>query len=319
MVSVIIPNYNGKHFLKACIDSLVEQTYKDIEIIVVDNDSSDGSASYLKEAYPEVRIIQLNSNTGFSYAVNIGIQKSCGKYVFLLNNDTEVDERCVELLVESISCSESIFSVNSKMIQYNNRELLDEAGDEYNALGCAFKRGKNRKVESKTKSGRVFTTCAGASLYRKSIFNKIGYFDDEFFAYLEDVDMGYRANIYGYQNIYNPHAIVYHIISGTTGNKKTEFKTKLSARNNVYVIYKNMPLLQIILNLPFLIIGTIIKAIFFAKHRFGKVFIVETLNAIKSIDKVNKVPFKIKHLHNYFYIQLRLWWNCIYFVYNRFR
>lgn len=319
MVSVVIPNYNGIDFLKTCIESLRKQTYKNMEIIVVDNASSDDSVKYLHDKYPEVKVIQLQYNTGFSYAVNIGIKQALGEYVFLLNNDTEVDNRCVEFLVESINKVENIFSVNSKMIQYNDRELLDDAGDEYNAFGWAFKRGYNRKLESKIKSTRVFTTCAGASLYRKSIFEKIGYFDEEFFAYLEDVDIGYRANIYGYQNIYNPDAIVYHIISGTTGNKKTEFKTKLSARNNVYVIYKNMPLLQIILNLPFLVIGTVVKAMFFGKYRFGRVYVKETIKAIMNIDKVKKISFNLKHLRYYLYIQIRLWWNCIYFVYNRIK
>ncbi len=319
MVSIIIPNYNGKHFLKNCIESLKKQTYKDIEIIVIDNHSSDGSVQCIDECYPEVEVIELDTNTGFSNAVNVGIKNALGEFVFLLNNDTQVDERCIEYLVESINSSEDIFAVNSKMIQYYNRELIDDAGDEYNAFGWAFKRGYNRKVASKTKPARVLTTCAGASLYRRSVFDEIGYFDNEFFAYLEDVDIGYRANLLGNKNIYNPNALVYHIISGTTGNKKTEFKTKLSARNNIYVIYKNMPFLQILINLPFLLLGTIIKAMFFSRHGFGRVYIKETLAAIKNISKVSKVPFKIKNLHNYIWIQVRLWWNCVYFIYNRIK
>lgn len=107
MVSIIIPNYNGKHFFKNCIDSLYRQIYKDIEIIVVDNDSSDGSVEYLKEYYPKVKVIELDYNTGFSYAVIFGINRDLGEYVFLLNN-TEVDEKCIELLLQSISFSEDI-------------------------------------------------------------------------------------------------------------------------------------------------------------------------------------------------------------------
>lgn len=318
MVSVIIPNYNGKHFLEKCINSIYRQTCKDIEVIIVDNNSFDDSVQYLKDYYPEVKIFELESNTGFSHAVNTGINYATGEFVFLLNNDTEVDEYCVEKLVESINSSEDIFSVNSKMIQYNSRGLIDDAGDEYNAFGWAFKRREN-KNESENQKQRVFTACAGAALYRKSIFNVIGYFDDEFFAYYEDVDIGYRANIYGYKNYFEPNAVVYHIGSGTLGKKKTEFKTKLSARNNIYVIFKNMPLLQILLNLPLLLIGTLIKAIFFSKHGFGKVYLIETFKAIKNIDKVTKVPLKFKHIGNYVYIQFRLWWNCFYFVYNRIK
>lgn len=218
---------NGKKYLKKCLKSLKSQTYKDYEIIVIDNNSSDDSVIYLKEHYPEVRVIELDRNTGFAYAVNTGIKHSLGDFIFLLNNDTETEEKCIELLVESINRSNNIFSVNSKMIQFNDRNLIDDAGDEYNAFGWAFKRGYNNSIDSKEEPARVFTTCAGASLYRRSVFDEIGYFDDVFFAYLEEVDIGYRSNIHGYKNIYNPSAIVYHIISGTTGNKKTEFKTKL--------------------------------------------------------------------------------------------
>lgn len=319
MVSVIIPNFNGKHFLKTCLDSLKQQTYKDTEIIIADNNSSDGSVEYIKENYPEAAVIELDSNAGFSYAVNEGIRRAEGEYVLLLNNDTEADPYCIERLAEAISRSDDIFSVNAKMIQYNNRELIDDAGDEYNALGWAFKRGYNKNIKFENNSARVMSACAGASIYRKSIFNEIGYFDNHFFAYLEDVDIGYRANIYGYKNYYCPEAIVYHVISGTTGNRKTEFKTKLSARNNIYVIYKNMPFFQILLNLPLLIAGTLIKAMFFAMHGYGRLYLKETIKAVFHEKPVKKVPFQIKNLKNYVWMQIRLWRNCVYFVYNRIR
>ena len=105
-------------------------------------------------------------------------------------------------------------------------------------------------------------TCGGAAIYRKKIMEKIGYFDEEHFAYLEDTDIGYRARIYGYENWYAPDAVVYHVGSGTSGSRYNHFKTRYSSRNNIYLIYKNMPLLQIILNLPFLVAGFLIKFLF---------------------------------------------------------
>lgn len=319
MVSIVIPNYNGKHFLKKCLDSISKQTYKNIETIVVDNASSDNSIEFLKDEYPNVITISMTTNTGFSGAVNKGIIESKGDYVFLLNNDTEIDEKCVEYLVNTIKQNQNIFSVNSKMIQYNNRALLDDAGDEYNIFGWAFKRGFNQRVQTNIKQRRVFTCCAGAAIYNKKILNKIGYFDEAFFAYLEDVDIGFRANCFGYKNIFCPDAIVYHIISGTTGNKKTEFKTKLSARNNVYLIYKNLPSLLIILNLPFLIIGALIKAFFFSKHRLGNIYIRETINALKDLRKLKKVKFRFSNYKNYLWIQYKLIFNVPVFVFERIK
>ena len=319
MVSIVIPNYNGKHFLKKCLDSISKQTYKNIETIVVDNASSDNSIEFLKDEYPNVITISMTTNTGFSGAVNKGIIESKGDYVFLLNNDTEIDEKCVEYLVNTIKQNQNIFSVNSKMIQYNKRALLDDAGDEYNIFGWAFKRGFNQRVQTNIKPRRVFTCCAGAAIYNKKILNKIGYFDEAFFAYLEDVDIGFRANCFGYKNIFCPDAIVYHIISGTTGNKKTEFKTKLSARNNVYLIYKNLPLLLIILNLPFLIMGALIKALFFSKHRLGNIYIRETINALTDLRKLKKVKFRFSNYKNYLWIQYKLIFNVPVFVFERIK
>ncbi len=319
MVSIVIPNYNGKHFLKKCLDSISKQTYKNIETIVVDNASSDNSIEFVKDEYPNVITISMTTNTGFSGAVNKGIIESKGDYVFLLNNDTEIDEKCVEYLVNTIKQNQNIFSVNSKMIQYNNRALLDDAGDEYNIFGWAFKRGFNQRVQTNIKPRRVFTCCAGAAIYNKKILNKIGYFDEAFFAYLEDVDIGFRANCFGYKNIFCPDAIVYHIISGTTGNKKTEFKTKLSARNNVYLIYKNLPLLLIILNLPFLIMGALIKALFFSKHRLGNIYIRETINALTDLRKLKKIKFRFSNYKNYLWIQYKLIFNVPVFVFERIK
>ncbi|MBP2027133.1 GT2 family glycosyltransferase [Acetoanaerobium pronyense] len=319
MVSIVIPNYNGKHFLEKCLDSIENQSYKDIETIIIDNASDDGSVDFLRDRYPKVKLTIMDTNTGFSGAVNEGIKSSRGEFVFLLNNDTEIDESCVENLVNAINKDNKIFSVNAKMIQFNNRDLLDDAGDEYNSFGWAFKRGFNQNIGTNKVPRRVFSCCAGASLYRKEVFNHIGYFDELFFAYLEDVDIGFRANCYGYKNYFCPDAIVYHIISGTTGNKKTEFKTKLSARNNVYLLYKNLPLLLILINLPFLIIGALIKSVFFSKHGLGKNYLKESMYALKDLRKLNKVDFKIPHMKNYLWIQFKLIINVPVFILERIK
>jgi len=317
MISVVIPNYNGKHFLKICIESLLNQSYKDIEIIMVDNNSSDGSREFINKFYPSVKVLSLDYNSGFSPAVNFGIEAAKGEFVFLLNNDTELERDCIKRLFDFSKGKENLFSVGAKMIQYNNRNYIDDAGDEYNLFGWAFKRGFNQLVTSNKDDRRVFSCCAGAALYKTDILRKIGGFDNAFFAYLEDVDIGYRANCYGYKNYYCSSAVVYHIISGTSGNKKSEFKTMLSARNNIYLIYKNMPFAQLMLNLPTILIGILVKSIFFIKHGFGKVYLIESFKAIKNFKKMKKTRFEFKNILHYLWIQIRLFENVFLFLKER--
>lgn len=305
-LTVIIPNYNGKHFMRPCLDSLKNQTYKNFDILIVDNASSDGSIAYLAKYYPDIKIISLNKNYGFSKAVNEGIKNSNTPYILLLNNDTTVDPRFIEEMLNAIQISPRIFSVSSKMIQMYHPEQIDSAGDFYTVLGWGFGRGKDHPSTQYTKNSSVFSACAGAAIYRRSVFNLIGYFDELHFAYLEDIDVGYRARIYGYLNTYCPTAKVFHVGSGTSGSKYNAFKVKLSARNNIYLNYKNMPLLQLILNFIPLLLGFFIKYLFFIKIGFGKEYKEGTIEGIKTINHLHKVPFQLRHLLNYCQIEIEL-------------
>lgn len=305
-VTIVIPNYNGKHFMEPCLSSLSKQTYKNFHILVVDNASSDGSIEYMEENYPDIELIKLQKNYGFSKAVNIGIQHSRTPYVILLNNDTTVDTRYVEEMVKAIEKSPKIFSVSSKMIQMYHPELIDSAGDLYTLLGWGVCRGCGRPVSNYTKYDEIFTACAGAAIYRRSVFDEIGYFDENHFAYLEDIDIGYRARIYGYYNMYCPTALVYHVGSGTSGSKYNSFKVKLAARNNLYLNYKNMPALQLVLNFIPLAIGYFVKYLFFCKIGFGKDYKEGFIEGLQTAKLQKKVKFQFKHLGNYLVIEIDL-------------
>ena len=252
--TVVIPNYNGKHFLQDCLDSLLQSTVE-IAVIVVDNGSTDGSVSWIQEHFPQVKLICFSENKGFCTAVNTGIEAAATPYVFLLNNDTKTDRFCLERLERAMEADEKIFSVGAKMLSMKEPELVDTAGDLYSAFGWAYAIGKGRLSSNYTAPKRVFSNCAGAALYRKAHLEQIGGFDELHFAYLEDVDIGYRAQIFGLKNVTEPAAVVYHAGSGSTGSRYNAFKVTHSSRNNIYLIYKNMPLLQLILNLPFLLAG----------------------------------------------------------------
>lgn len=307
-VSIVIPNYNGKHFLEACLTAVFRQTVKDLEVIVVDNGSADGSLEYLT-AFQQVRVLSLDRNYGFCRAVNEGIKAADSDYVILLNNDTEAEENFAEALLQAIKGDARLFSCSSKMICFQDRERMDDAGDYYCALGWAFGRGKGGEISRYDRPARVFASCAGAAIYRKKVLEELGYFDEKHFAYLEDIDIGYRARIHGYENRYAPEAVVYHVGSGFSGSAHNAFKVKLSSRNSVYLIYKNMPWLQILLNSPFLFLGFLIKYLFFWRKGLGKEYLKGLGEGIRLCREGKKVRFLWKNLPNYAVIQWELWLN----------
>lgn len=310
--TVVIPNYNGRNYLRDCLTSLLEGSVVPT-IIVVDNGSDDESADMVKEAFPMVKLIPLPENRGFSAAVNIGIHEAETEYIFLLNNDTVVLKDTIEELEAAMERHPNAFSVAAKMLQMKNPELIDSAGDFYCASGWAFARGKDHRTEVFPKETPVFSACAGAALYRKAVFGKIGDFDENHFAYLEDIDMGYRANIYGYRSYYAPSSVVLHAGSGASGSRYNKFKVDLSSRNSIYLIYKNMPLLQVLLNLPFLVLGYSVKILFFLKKGLGADYIKGIGKGFRlsfsEKGREHKVRFSWKHLGNYAVIQLQLWAN----------
>lgn len=315
-VSVIIPNYNGMAYLEGVLSSLEQQEFQNFETILVDNGSSDGSVAFVMGNFPWVHIVELPDNFGFSRAVNEGIYASRTPYVLLLNNDTEVDKNFVGEMLAAIKHHKKAFSCSARMICYHDRDKLDDAGNYYSALGWAYARGKGKDIHSFEKEERIFASCAGAAIYRKKVFEKIGYFDEEHFAYLEDIDVGYRARIAGYDNIYCPAALVWHVGSGTSGSKYNSFKVKLAARNNVYLNYKNMPCLQLIINAIPIAAGIFVKYSFFRKLGFGKDYLEGLKEGIRTAKKCKKVAYRPERLKNYLAIELELLAGTFLYVYE---
>lgn len=311
-ITVVIPNYKGINYIEGCLRSVYKSTVP-LEVILVDNASGDGSLELVREHFPQTKIIPFDENKGFSVAVNEGIRAARTEYVLLLNNDTVVEEKMAEYLEKTLDSYPDAFSAAPKMVNLRQPDRLDGAGDFYCALGWAFARGKDQPVDAWTKPGRVFSSCAGCALYRRKIFSQIGLFDENHFAYLEDIDIGYRANLWGYASRYVPEAVVYHAGSAVSGSRHNEFKVKLSARNSVYLVCKNMPFLQIILNLPFLAAGYLCKACFFTMKGLGKAYVQGWVNGVKlsfsAEGRKHKVRFRWKNLKNYFWVQGQLWVN----------
>lgn len=319
-ITVVIPNYNGLRFLEECLQALYAQTTDtpEYEVVMVDNGSSDGSVEFVRENYPEVRIKALSENTGFSYAVNAGIEKSASDYVILLNNDTKVKSEFIKYLYEAIETRPQAFSVSAKMLMWDKPEFIDDAGDRYCVFGWAFARGKGKPSELYHTPCEVFSACAGAAIYRRSVFDKIGLFDVEHFAYMEDIDVGYRARIFGYRNYYEPRAEVIHYGSASSGSRYNEFKASLASANNVYVVWKNMPFLQWIVNLPFLFVGFFAKFLFFCKKGMGRIYLrglAKGLSrAFTPAGRKHKVRFQLRNSGHYFAIQWQLYLNVFRFL-----
>ncbi len=313
--TVIIPNYNGMKYIASCLDSLKDSGDEGIKVLVVDDGSTDGSSELVRSSYPDVELIVHESNRGFAASVNTGIMASDTDYVLLLNNDTVVKEHFVRNLEQAIEADEKVFSVSAKMLKMDDPDIMDGAGDHYCALGWAFAYGKGKKADRFDSAGEVFSACAGAAIYRRSVLTGLGLFDERHFAYLEDVDIGYRARIAGYKNMYAPDAVVLHAGSGFSGSRYNEFKISLSSRNSTYLICKNMPLLQQILNLPFLILGFMIKIIFFIIKGYGGTYIKGIFRGISMgydrEGRAKRVRFKLRNLGSYASIQIKLWVNIL--------
>ena len=311
--TVVIPNYNGIKYIEACLESLFAGTTTDFEVIMVDNASTDGSLELVKEKFPQVSLIENQENTGFDKAVNQGILASKTPYVILLNNDTKVELAFVHELEKMMEQDKSLFSASAKMIALHDKDKMDDAGDFYCALGWAFAKGKGKNPTLYQKSYDVFAACAGAAIYRRECFEQIGLFDENHFAYLEDIDIGYRAQLYGYRNCFAPNAVVYHAGSATSGSRYNAFKTKLASQNSIYLVYKNMPFLQILINVPFLFAGFLIKTLFFIRKGLGKEYVTGLLQGVKlscsEEGRKHKVRFSIKRIKNYAKVQWQLWRN----------
>ena len=241
-VSIVIPNWNGRHFLATCLDSLLAQTYKDFEIIIVDNGSKDGSLDLLSHEYPQVQVIALEYNTGFSFAVNRGIEASRGEFIALINNDTKAEPSWLAKMVSVLQEQANLGSVACKMLSLNDSGLIDGAGDGVRRGGLPGRIGHGEKDYGQFDQRRyVLGACGGAVLYRRAMLEDIGLFDEDFFAYLEDVDLGLRAQSAGYKCLYTPEAVIYHLGCGTTGSGYSKLVVRLSCRNNINVLVKNMP------------------------------------------------------------------------------
>lgn len=281
-VDLIIVNWNGRKFLPKCLKGVSQQTYRCFSTTLVDNGSTDGSVSFVAKNYPEVNIIRLENNSGFCFANNIALNAVRAKYVALLNNDAVPHPLWLQHLVKSIESKPEAGMVASKMLYYDNPNIIDRAGDGYTRAGAGLLRGRGENREKFNKHEWVFGACSGAALYRTKMLKDIGFFDERFFLLYEDVDLSFRAQIRGYKCIYVPEAVVYHLTSKTIGYDSSH-SVYYGQRNLEWVYIQNMPLCLIWKTLGHHLLYDLGAFFYFLTRGRKKVFIKAKWDAIKGL------------------------------------
>ncbi len=252
-VSVIIVNYNGKHLLKTCLDSVFGQTYKHFEVILVDNGSHDGSGDFVEDHYPSVILVRNKENTGYAIGNNIGIKHSQGKYIATLNNDTRVETFWLNYLVEAAEEDCNIGICSSKQLNFSDPGRIDSAGIGLRRGAYPFDRGRNEEDKGQYEEQvEVFGAPGASAFYRREMLDRVGLFDENYFAFQEELDLCWRARLYGWKCVYVPKAVVYHI-GGATAGAGSKFLVYHMERNRLLTITKNYPAVPLLQQLPYLL------------------------------------------------------------------
>jgi GT2 family glycosyltransferase len=271
-VTVAIVNWNGERFLDRCLSALLAQTVTPHEIILVDNASSDASLDIVRR-YPSVRILELSENLGFARGNNVAIQAAAAEseWIALLNPDAFPEPRWLEALVSAARENDEVDVFGSKLINAADPSVLDGAGDAYHISGLVWRMGHGVPVASlSAQVSEVFSPCAASALYRRSALLEVGGFDEDYFCYVEDVDIGFRLRLAGYRCLFVPASVAQHVGSGTTGGQHSEFAMYHGHRNMVWTFVKDMPGMLFWLLLPLHVLMNLATILWFAsKGRSG--------------------------------------------------
>jgi GT2 family glycosyltransferase len=286
-VTATVLNFNGRELLEIILPSLAAQTYDSLEVVVVDNGSSDDSRAYLAEHWPSVTVIAIPENVGVAAALNVCARASEREFVLLLNNDLELDDRCVEELVNVLSANPQAVVAGAKLRDYTHRELLDGTGDVYSWAGFAYRRGQGEIDHGQyDELLDVFGACGAVALYRRAAFERVGEFDERFYAVCEDVDWSFRAQLGGHQCRYVPAALAYHMGSASLGPQLSEFTLYHSWRNQIWIIAKDYPAWAFVAHAPDLLLGQLATLLVAARQRAIRVWFRAWRDALAGLPAV---------------------------------
>jgi GT2 family glycosyltransferase len=235
-------SYDGRHLLEVILPSLARQRFRDFEIVVVDNGSRDDTQAWLREHWPTVKAVAIAENIGVTAALNVCTTAGRGELLVLLNNDMELDPDCIGELVTAMREYPGAGWAGAKLVDFNDRNVIDGAGDVYTWSGFAERRGHGEPDHGQYDEPRaIFGACGGAAIYRRHVLRAVGPFDEDFFAFYEDVDWNLRAQLGGFSCRYVPTAIVYHMGSATIGSGVSDFTRYHQWRNALWILLKDLP------------------------------------------------------------------------------
>jgi GT2 family glycosyltransferase len=287
-ISVIIVNWNGRHFLDDCLGAMRRQTFRDFETIFVDNGSTDGSVDYVRCHFPEVKVVILDDNCGFTGGNIAGYKVASGALIALLNNDTEADPDWLAEIHDASRRYANAGSFASKMMYFDNRQRIENCGFDVGTSATTIDLGRDEWDGTEWKIPReVFGACGGAAIYRRSMLEQIGFLDPDFFAIYEDLDLSFRAQLRGYGCVYVPRAVVFHRYRSTLG-KRTDRQVFYSQRNIELVFFKNMPIGLMLRSAPQRLVYELGAAIHFARLGHGRAFLQGKWNALKQLPSLLK-------------------------------
>lgn len=289
-VSIMIVCWNSGVHLTKCLSALRGQTCRDFEIILVDNGSIDGATEGLDQSYSDlqVHLEKLDRNHGFAAANNICAHLARGKWLALLNADAFPEPDWLEKLLQATEAYPDFSCFSSRQIQANNPEYLDGTGDSYHVSGVAWRRNINRPVDQfGLNAEEIFTPCAAAALYPRDAFLNVGGFDEDFFSYFEDVDLGFRLRLQGYRALYVHNAVVHHVGSASLG-MNSDFSLYHSHRNLVWTFFKNMPTSLLVKYLPAHIMANLNYALYYTIRGRGKVLWKAKWDAVRYLPMILK-------------------------------
>lgn len=270
LVSIVILNWNGKKHLLKCLASLSRVTYKPIEIIVVDNNSTDDSIESVKEEFSFVTIIANATNRGYSGGNNDGIMKAKGKYVFILNNDTEVDKGFLEALVDILEKDTRVACVQPKLVYGDKRTMLNAVGSYFTNTGFLYHYGYRKRIDMPQYNERltIYSAKGAAMMLRKKVLDRVGLFDEDFFIYFEETDLCHRLWLAGYKIVYEPHSLIYHYEAVDTHREMKNARIMfLSYRNRIASFIKNLSIQSLLQILPVILLEYLLLTVLYLVQR----------------------------------------------------
>ncbi len=287
LLTVAVLSYDGRHLLEVILPSLARQHFGDFEVVVVDNGSRDDTLAWLGEHWPQVEVVSLPENVGVTAALNVCARAGRGELVGLFNNDLELEPDCLGELVRALHEHPQTGWVAAKLRDFQQRELLDGAGDVFTWAATGGRRGHGELDRGQYDTPQeIFGACGGAAVYRRSVLAAVGEFDEDFFAFYEDVDWNLRAQLAGFSCRYVPTAVVYHMGSATIGRGLSDFTRYHLWRNTLWIIAKDLPAGALLRHAPQLLLGQLVNLAVAVKDRKLGIWLRVWRDALRGLPRV---------------------------------